>query len=126
MALNSRQVDSVRLEKQIAYLLNKHRQFGSRQAKIGSVGLEMLYIFGINGIEVPPDYALLAKAVLCVEETARALNPGFDIEEVARPFLQQMEKERWSQVALLGKPYTLSFLYSERCNKFPGRYSVYF
>lgn len=96
MALNSRQVDSVRLEKQIAYLLNKHRQFGSRQAKIGSVGLEMLYIFGTNGIEVSPDYALLAKAVLCVEETARALDPGFDIEEVARPFLQQLEKERWS------------------------------
>ena len=53
----------------------------------------MLYIFGTNGIEVSPDYALLAKAVLCVEETARALDPGFDIEEVARPFLQQLEKE---------------------------------
>lgn len=96
MAVNSRRIDSVRLEKQVAYLLHKHREFGPSGAKIGSVGLEMLYIFGMNGIDVPPDYALLAKAVFCVEETARALDPDFDIHAVARPFIEQLEKERWS------------------------------
>lgn len=101
MAVNSRRIDSARLEKQVAYLLNKHRELGPSGAKIGSVGLEMLYVFGMNGIDVPPDYALLAKAVLCVEETARALDPGFDIQQVARPFLHQLEKERWNPASIV-------------------------
>ena len=80
----------------MTYLLNKHRRFGPSGTKIGTVGLEMLYIFGMNGIEVSPDYALLSKAVLCVEKTARILDPDFDIQRVARPYLEQLSKERWS------------------------------
>ncbi|MGB0415952.1 MAG: ABC1 kinase family protein [Coraliomargarita sp.] len=96
MALNNRRIDRRRLEKEVAYLLNKHRKFGPSGTKIGTVGLEMLYIFGMNGIEVSPDYALLSKAVLCVEETARIMDPQFNIQQIARPFLEQLNKERWS------------------------------
>lgn len=96
MALNNRRIDRRRLEKEIAYLLNRYRDFGPSGTKMGTVGLEMLYIFGTNGIEVSPDYALLAKSVVCLEETSRALDPDFDIISVARPFLERMAKERWS------------------------------
>ena len=96
MALNNRRIDRRRLEKEVSYLLNKHRKFGPSGTKIGTVGLEMLHIFGMNGIEVSPDYALLSKAVLCVEETARIMDPDFDIQQIAKPFLVQLNKERWS------------------------------
>ena len=56
----------------------------------------MLYLFCSNGIEVSPDYALLSKSLLCVEESARILDPGFDIQEVAQPYLTKLNKERWS------------------------------
>ena len=56
----------------------------------------MLYIFGSNGIEVSADYALLSKAILCVEETARSLDPDFNILSVAKPFLVKLNKEPWS------------------------------
>lgn len=96
MAYTSRRIDRRRLEKEVTYLLNKHRSFGPSGTKIGTVGLELLFVFGTNGIEVSADYALLSKAVLCVEETARTLDPEFDIQEVARPFLAELNKERWS------------------------------
>ena len=101
MALNNRRIDRRRLEKEVTYLLNKHRQFGPSGTKIGTVGLEMLYIFGMNGIEVSPDYALLSKAVLCVEETARVMDPKFNIQQIARPFLEQLNKERWSAESIV-------------------------
>jgi len=96
MSVNNRRIDRRRLEKEVTYLLNKHRKFGPAGTEIGRVGLEMLYIFGINGIEVSSDYALLSKAILCVEESARALDPEFDIQKVAKPFLIKLNKERWS------------------------------
>ena len=96
MAVNNRRIDRRRVEKEVTFLLNKHRDYGPSGTKIGTVGLEMLYIFGSNGIEVSPDYALLSKAILCVEETARSLDPDFDILSVAKPFLVKLNKERWS------------------------------
>jgi ubiquinone biosynthesis protein len=96
MSVDNRRIDRRRLEKEITFLLNKHREYGPAGTKIGTVGLEMLYLFGSNGIEVSPDYALLSKSILCVEETARILDPNFDIQEVARPYLEKLNKERWS------------------------------
>jgi ubiquinone biosynthesis protein len=96
MSVDNRRIDRRRLEKEVTFLLNKHREFGPSGTEIGRVGLEMLYIFGTNGIDVSPDYALLSKAILCVEESARALDPKFDIQKVAKPFLSDLNKERWS------------------------------
>lgn len=96
MSVNNRRIDRRSLEKEVTFLLNKHQKFGPAGTEIGRVGLEMLYIFGINGIQVSPDYALLSKAILCVEESARALDPEFDIQKVANPFLKKLNKERWS------------------------------
>ncbi|PXA05406.1 ABC transporter [Coraliomargarita sinensis] len=96
MSVNNRRIDRRPLEKEVTYLLNKHRKFGPAGTEIGRVGLEMLYIFGTNGIQVSSDYALLSKAILCVEESARALDPKFDIQKVAEPFLKKLNKERWS------------------------------
>lgn len=96
MAANNHRVDHRKLSKEITFLLNKHRDFGPSGTKIGTVGLEMLYVFGRNGIEVAGDYALLSKAILCVEETARALDPDFDIASVAKPYLSKLGREQWS------------------------------
>lgn len=96
MSVTNQRIDRRRLEKEITFLLNKHREFGPSGTKMGTVGLEMLYLFGSNGIEVSPDYALLSKSILCVEETARILDPDFDIQQVARPYLEKLNKERWS------------------------------
>lgn len=96
MSVSNRRIDRRRLEKEVTLLLNKHRKFGPSGTKIGTVGLEMLHLFGMNGINVLGDYALLSKAILCVEESARTIDPEFDIQEVAKPFLQSLNKERWS------------------------------
>ncbi len=100
MSPASRLIDRRRLEKEVTCLLNKHSGFGTKDTTIGNLGLEMLYIFGMNGVEVSPDYALLSKAILCVEETARGLDPDFEIEAVARPFLERLAKERWSMAGI--------------------------
>jgi ubiquinone biosynthesis protein len=96
MSLSNRRFDRRRIETSVTLLLNKHRNFGPKGTNIGSVGLELMYIFGSNGIQLSPDYALLSKAILCVEETARMMDPQFDLQQVARPYLEKLNAERWS------------------------------
>ncbi|MFP4068606.1 MAG: ABC1 kinase family protein [Opitutales bacterium] len=105
MATDDRNLDRRTLEKEVTLLLNKHRRFGPSGTKIGTVGLEMLHMFGMNGISVAPDYALLSKAILCVEESARLLDPDFEIQEVARPFLKKLNRERWSVKSVAEQTY---------------------
>jgi ubiquinone biosynthesis protein len=96
MSLSTRRIDRRRLEMAVTVLLNRHRRVGPAGTKIGRVGLELLYTLGSNGIEVPADYALLSKAILCVEETARGLDPDFDLQAAAEPFLRKLARERWN------------------------------
>lgn len=96
MSRDNRLQDRLELEKKVTYLLNKHHKSGLRKTKMGTLGLELLYLFGKYGLNVSPDYALLSKSILCIEETAHTLAPGFDIKTVARPYLIQLNKERWS------------------------------
>lgn len=96
MSEGRRPIEQGRLEAEVTYLLNRQGNAGALKAEIGALALKLLYIFGRNGVVVPPDYALLAKAILCVEETARSLDPDFEIEPVARPFLEELAQSRWS------------------------------
>lgn len=96
MANENSRLDRHRLNKEVSSLLNRYRSLGSSGVKISTVGLEMLFVFGRSGVEVVGDYTLLSKAILCVEETATALDPDFDIVSVAEPFLLKLNRERWS------------------------------
>ena len=96
MASNNYRINRLKLSKEITFLLNRYRDFGPSGTKIGTVGLEMLFIFGRNGIDVAGDYALLSKAILCVEEAARTLDPKFDIVSTAQPFVSKLSKEKWN------------------------------
>ena len=95
-ALTKKRMDPVRLEKEISLLLRKYPRFDADSGAFGHLMLDLLYIFGTNGIRVARDYTLLAKAVLAFEEAGKALDPGFDIRSCAEPFLKELSLERWS------------------------------
>lgn len=100
MSVGRRPIKQGRLEAEVTYLLNRQGNSGGVRAEIGILALKLLYLFGRNEVVVPPDYALLAKAILCVEETGRGLDPDFELEAVARPFLEDLSRSRWSMAGL--------------------------
>jgi ubiquinone biosynthesis protein len=60
----------------------------------GRALLKLLHIFGRNGINISQDYSLMAKAILCIEEVGRRLDPTFDLRAHARPVLQEVQRSR--------------------------------
>jgi ubiquinone biosynthesis protein len=95
------------MEKEITIALRENMNFATGQEQIGRLILKVIEIFGRNGISVSRDYALMAKAVLSIEEVGRTLDSEFDLRAVARPVLRELHRERWSPKAMLGKTRTL-------------------
>jgi len=120
ISTTNRPIDRQRVEKAVTLILNRHRAKRTEEADIGLVGLELIYTFGINGIEVPSDYALLAKAVVSVEETGKTLDPNFDIKACSRPFLDRLRRERMSPKSLLRSTFYPLLGFMQRLQEIPG------
>ncbi len=103
-AITKRRVDTVRLEKEISIVLRKYSHFEASSGAFGHIMLDLLYVFGSNGIRLARDYALLAKSVVAYEEAGKVLDPTFDIRRVAEPFLKKLSLERWH-------PHTIASLF---------------
>lgn len=84
------------LEKAITNVLFKYDMDLKRMENIGSVILELVFVFGSHGIHVARDYTLLAKAIISIERTAVSLDPGFNLAEAGEPYIRQLNWERWN------------------------------
>ncbi len=95
MATGKSRIDEIRLERDVSFVLRQYQsRFGHGEA-IGKIVLELLFVFGSNGIKVARDYSLLAKAIISVEEVGVTLDHDFDVRPVAQPFLRKLAMERW-------------------------------
>jgi ubiquinone biosynthesis protein len=108
------------MEKEVTIVLRENLNFATGEERIGRLILKLIEIFGRNGISVSRDYALMAKAVLSIEEVGRTLDPTFDLRKYARPVLRELHHERWSPRALLGKTRTLLSSVAGRLGDLPA------
>lgn len=101
MAVGKKRVDQTRLEKEVAFVLRQYQsKFGHGEA-IGHIVIDLLFLFGQNGIQLARDYSLLAKAIISIEECGVTLDPQFDIRKIATPFLQELNRERWNPANII-------------------------
>ena len=84
------------LEKAITTVLFKYDADLKRMENIGSVILELIFVFGSHGIHVVRDYTLLAKAVISIERTSTLLDPSFSLASVGKPYITKLNWERWN------------------------------
>ncbi|MDP0498927.1 MAG: AarF/UbiB family protein [Verrucomicrobiota bacterium JB022] len=101
MGRGTHRIDRVRMEKQVVAALFKHQQTLSRMQELGHLIFDLIYIFGSNGINVARDYTLLARAVISIEQSARQIDPGFNLASVGKPYIQQLSWERWNPWKIL-------------------------
>ena len=96
LAAPGRRPDFRAMEKEVLFALREHLNENVGERHVGRVILALLHILGRNGIHVTQDYCLMAKAVLSIEESARALDPNFSLRDAAAPALRQLHRERYS------------------------------
>ena len=82
------------MENEITLALREELNFAIGRQALGRAMLRLLFIFGQSGIPLSRDYALMAKAVISIEEVGRMLDPHFDLRPHTEPVLRELHRER--------------------------------
>jgi ubiquinone biosynthesis protein len=89
------------MEREVSLVLHEELNFAIGRQELGRAMLQLLHIFGRQGIPLSRDYSLVAKSILSIEEVGRSLDPGFDLRKHLEPVAREMQQERGSARALL-------------------------
>lgn len=98
-------INKAKTESEIAVVLRRHQNFEQKEGSLGHMIFDMLRVFSDCGVPLPRDYALLAKSVIVMEETGRAADPDFNIQQFAQEALNRLYTERWSPKTLVGDTF---------------------
>jgi ubiquinone biosynthesis protein len=120
LSRSNRFIDAIEMENQVMVILRKYHQIALAGEEVGDLILQMVYAFATSGINLVKDFTLLARAVVAIESTARALDPKFSLIQAARPFLEELARERWHPGNLLKKSYYSASLVLEKLQQLPG------
>lgn len=93
--------DARELEREAALVLREELDFAAGKPALGRAMVRLLFAFGQGGIPLSREYALVAKAVLAIEETGRLLDPAFDLRPHAAPVLRALRRERTGMRAVV-------------------------
>ena len=94
-------VDERTMEREIMVAMREHYNPETGKGDIGRAILQLLHIFGRNGIDLARDYSLTAKAILCVEEMGYKLDSQYNLRKAFEPVLMELMKERRDPSRLL-------------------------
>ena len=89
-------IDTHKLQLDIAELINKYYDTSLKQIKIGQIMDEMMDVIGHHQIRMPADFTLLAKATVAIEEIGQQLDPHFNTTKQIKPFAKKILWERLS------------------------------
>ena len=101
MFQGNHRVDTLAMEKQVMSALSRRSDLRMTGEAIGDLVMEMIFIFGSNGIHIARDYTALARAVVNIEEVARTLDPEYDLLKEAAPYVDELTIERFHPLTLL-------------------------
>ncbi|MDQ8182711.1 AarF/UbiB family protein [Pelagicoccus sp. SDUM812005] len=87
-------IDRRRMERDVNLAIREHYNADTGEGDVGRAILSLLYVFGRNGIDLARDYSLMAKAILCVEETGSTLDESFNLKDEFEPVLRKLVQER--------------------------------
>lgn len=89
------EVDRHRLEKELLDLLDIHHSLPLNQINIGALLLDIIAIIQENRLQLPADLAIMIKALITAEGTARLIYPELNVVREAEPFIRSLCLARW-------------------------------
>jgi predicted unusual protein kinase regulating ubiquinone biosynthesis (AarF/ABC1/UbiB family) len=92
--------DEAALRRLVATTVGRYRDAALKDLNVGKVMLDMTRRSGEHGLKMSPEFALLGKALLNLDEIARTLDPGFDPNaSIRRQATRLMQKRMLKSMA---------------------------
>jgi len=84
------------LKRDLAVFIDSYYEIPLHDIEVGHMLLEFIEIVTLYNIRIQPDLMLLIKALVIVEGMGRNLDPGFDMIEHLRPFMEKAWRQKFS------------------------------
>lgn len=89
-----------RMEREILDIVDIYHSLPIREINLGQLLLEISTLLRENRVQVPVDLAIMIKALITAEGTARQLYPELDVVEEAKPYVKKLALERWKPLVV--------------------------
>ncbi len=93
-------VISRRMEREILDILDIYHSLPIQELNLGQLLLDITTMLRENRLKVPGDLAIMIKALLTAEGTARQLYPELNVIAEAEPYVKRLALERWKPLVL--------------------------
>ena len=114
-------VDHSALQDDVDLLMDKYYRVALSEISLADAIRELFHIIQKHQISLSPDYTTLAKTLLTLEGTIEQLDPDLSIVEVAKPFGQQLMRERYRPKRLVSEAIGQIHDYIELFSEFPDQ-----
>ncbi len=98
-----REINMNRLEREVRDLLDAYGNVPLKDLQVGRLLLEIATVLREHRVRIRPDYALMSRSLLTIEDVAKRLDPEFNALEAARPLVRNLIRSRWEPQTLLKK-----------------------
>ncbi|HYG65541.1 MAG TPA: AarF/ABC1/UbiB kinase family protein [Thermoanaerobaculia bacterium] len=78
--------DENRFRREVADLVGSYQSVPRREVQVGKVILSLARLSADSGVRPAPELTMLGRALLCLDESARALDPDFDPNATMRRY----------------------------------------
>lgn len=84
-----------KLQREISDILDAFHSLPLREVNIGQLMLDISTFLRDNHLQVPADPAIMIKAIVTAEGTARQIYPELNVVEEFKPYIKGIARERW-------------------------------
>jgi len=93
-------IDERRLLRDIGEVMDTYHSVPVARLSMGHLLMDINSLLRLHRLRIPADFALMLKALVTAEGTARQLYPELNVVEEAEPFFRKLAKERWKPEAI--------------------------
>jgi ubiquinone biosynthesis protein len=115
--------DEQRFTRQVADLVTQHRDAELQNLDSGRIVLEIQRIAGETGFRLPPEFTLIAKALLNLDQVVHTLDPSFDPNASIRQHASEIMQQRLLQSLSPGNLFNALLETKGLFEKLPNRVS---
>jgi ubiquinone biosynthesis protein len=113
--------DEQKFTRQVSDLVTQHRDADMQNIDSGRIVLEIQRIAGETGFRLPPDFTLIAKALLNLDQVVHTLDPAFDPNASIRQHATEIMQQRLLQSLSPGNLFNAMLEAKGLVEKLPGR-----
>ncbi len=113
--------DEMRVRRLIIQMVGRYQHVAARDLNVGRVMLEMARAGTTHGVRMPPELALLGKALLNLDLIGRRLDPEFDVNASMRRNATQLMQRRFVKTLTQGSAFSTALEVRDFAERLPGR-----